>query len=138
MEMTTTFTAKSLDSAIDEALVSAVARLDSDRSEWYSGTYCRLDHSKGILAKATESPEETIKKEPDDGSVDLEPRYGHKSSGDQHSWRSPQPLHIKMSVVARARLLLFEMSSGSGGSRAWQRERTSPGAIECRKRTASA
>lgn len=69
-------------------------------------------HNDGCLAKTTESPQETIKKEPDDDPVDLESHYGHKSSGEQHNRPSPQPMPIKMPIVTHARLLLSKMSFG--------------------------
>ncbi|OAQ65631.1 nitrate assimilation regulatory protein nirA [Purpureocillium lilacinum] len=68
------------------------------------------DHNDGCLVETTESPQETIKKEPDDDPVALAQPYSHKSSGEQHNWPSPQPFPIKMPIVAHARLLLSKMS----------------------------
>ncbi|PWI63928.1 hypothetical protein PCL_02794 [Purpureocillium lilacinum] len=68
------------------------------------------DHNDGCLVETTESPQETIKKEPDDDPVDLAQPYSHKSSGEQHNRPSPQPFPIKMPIVAHARLLLSKMS----------------------------
>ncbi|GJN76070.1 hypothetical protein PLICBS_010181 [Purpureocillium lilacinum] len=68
------------------------------------------DDNDRCPAETTESPQETIKKEPSDDRPDLEPNYGHRSSGEQRNWPLPQPLPLYMPIVTHARLLLSKMS----------------------------
>jgi len=68
------------------------------------------DSNDGCLAETAESPHETIKNEPYDDTVDLTRYCDHKPSDEQHNRPSPQPLPIKMPLVAHARLLLSKLS----------------------------
>ncbi|KAJ6442323.1 2-deoxy-D-gluconate 3-dehydrogenase [Purpureocillium lavendulum] len=71
----------------------------------------RFDGSHCASSNTAESPEDAIKRESDDDQMDVDMHHGQDSNGEPQQGTPPASSHVNMPAVARARLLLSEMSA---------------------------